>query len=101
MQKALVFGQMSEFLSTVIKSCCANFWGKVTSVSLTINFLAKMSVLFKKNEILGRDVDFSIKCPLLLKVIIFLQNMPIFRNISCLILVKNFNFLGYTILYMC
>ena len=25
MQKVLVFGQMSEFLSTVIKSCRANF----------------------------------------------------------------------------
>ena len=43
--KTLGFGEMSEFLSAVIKSCCANFWCKVTSVSLNINFLAKMSIL--------------------------------------------------------
>ena len=42
MQKVLVFGQVSEFLSTVIVQ---NFGGKVTSVFLNINFCAKLSIL--------------------------------------------------------
>ena len=45
MQKVLVFGQRSEFLSTVIKSSRAKLWGKVTSVFLNINFCAKLSIL--------------------------------------------------------
>ena len=107
MQKALVFGQMSEFLRTVIKSCCANKWGKMTSVSININFLAKMSNLWKKRWNFRRNVDFSIKCPLLLKVIMFLQNMLIFRKMWLFVWrfiyinklsnsgkKKNFNFLG-------
>ena len=48
MQKVLVFGQMSEFLSTVIKSSLAKLWGKVTSVFLNINFCAKMSIFGEK-----------------------------------------------------
>ena len=32
MQKVLVFGQRSVFLSTVIKSSLAKLWGKVTSL---------------------------------------------------------------------
>ena len=57
MQKVLVFGQMSEFLSTVIKSSRAKLWGEVTSVFLNINFCAKLSIFWKKIEIL-RNVDF-------------------------------------------
>ena len=58
MQKVLVFGQMSEFLSTVIKSSRAKVWGKVTSFFHNINFCAKLSIfLGKKIEIL-RYVDF-------------------------------------------
>ena len=53
-------------------------WGKITSVSVNINFGAKMLILCEKNWNFGRNVDFFIKCALLLKVIIFLQNMPIF-----------------------
>ena len=48
MQKVLVFGQRSEFLSTVIKSSRAKLWGKVTSVFLNINFCAKMSIFWEK-----------------------------------------------------
>ena len=48
MQKVLVFGQRSEFLSTVIKSCFAKLWGKVTSVFLNINFCAKQSIFWEK-----------------------------------------------------
>ena len=58
MQKVLVFGQMSEFLSTVIKSSCAKLWGKVTTVFLNINFCAKMSILGKKKLNIVRNVDF-------------------------------------------
>ena len=48
MQKVLVFGQRSEFLSTVIKSSRAKLRGKVTSVFLNINFCAKLNFLGKK-----------------------------------------------------
>ena len=48
MQKVLVFGQMTEFLSTVIKSCRANFGVKWKSVFLNINFCAKIAILEKK-----------------------------------------------------
>ena len=48
MQKVLVFGQRSEFLSTVIKSSRASLWGKVTSVFLNINFCAKLSIFWEK-----------------------------------------------------
>ena len=58
MQKVLVFGQRSEFLSTVIKSSSAKLWGKVTSVFLNINFCAKMSILGGKKLNFVRNVDF-------------------------------------------
>ena len=66
MQKVLVFGQMSEFLSTVIKSSRAKLWGKVTSVFLNINCakLFQTIVLFvqnvfgKKNWNFVRNFDF-------------------------------------------
>ena len=48
MQKVLVFGQRSEFLSTVIKSSRAKLCGKVMSVFLNINFCAKLSILWEK-----------------------------------------------------
>ena len=80
MQKVLVFGQMSEFLSTVIKSSRAKLWGKVTSVFLNINFCARMSILEKKKLNFVRNVDFSNNCALLLKVNFLLENMLIFRK---------------------
>ena len=58
MQKVLVFDQMSEFLRTVIKSCRAKLWSKVTSVFLNSNFCAKMSILGKKKLNFVRNVDF-------------------------------------------
>ena len=59
MQKVFVFGQMSEFLSTVIKSSHAKLWGKVTSVFLNINFLCKtVNFLGKKNWNFVRNFDF-------------------------------------------
>ena len=80
MQKVLVFGQMSEFLSTVIKSSRAKLWGKVTSVFLNINFCAKLSILGKKIEILWEILTFSNNCALLVSVNILLENMLIFRK---------------------
>ena len=87
-------------------------WGKVTSVSVNINFGEKMSILSEKNWNFERNVDFFIKCALLLKMIIFLQNMLIFRKMWFLVWwfvyinkVSNsdqkFNFLGYVNFYMC
>ena len=56
-------------------------WGKKTSVSVNIHFGAKMLILCKKKKWnFERNVDFFIKYALPLKVIIVLQNMPIFRE---------------------
>ena len=57
-----------------------NLGGKVTSVSVIIYFGAKVSILCEINWNFGRNVDFFIKWALLLKVIIFLQNILIFRK---------------------
>ena len=46
MQNASVFGQMSEFLSTVIKNVEQTL-RKSDNVSVNINFVAKMSILCK------------------------------------------------------
>ena len=103
MQKVLVFDQMSEFLRTVIKSCRAKLWSKVTSVFLNSNFCAKMSILGKKNWISWEMLIFSNKCALLLKVNILLENMLIFRKLWLFVWLsiyikklsnsdKNFNF---------
>ena len=40
-----------------------DLWGKVTSVSVNINFGAKMSILCKKCEILGEMLTFSLSVP--------------------------------------
>ena len=53
-------------------------WGKVTSVTVNINFGAKVSILCEKNWNFGRNVDFFIKCALLLKVIIFFCKICLF-----------------------
>ena len=59
MQKVLVFDQMSEFLSTVIKSSRAKLWGKVTSVFLNINFFVQNCQFWgKKNWNFVRNFDF-------------------------------------------
>ena len=60
-------------------------WGKVTNVSVNINFGERMSIFYEKNWNFGRNVDFFIKCALLLKVIIFLQNMLISRKMWFLV----------------
>ena len=52
-------------------------WGKVTIVSVNINFGAKMSILSKKCEILGEMLTFSLSVPYYCKWLL-LQNMPIF-----------------------
>ena len=54
--------------------------GKITSVSVNMNFGAKMLILCEKNWNFGGNVDFFIKCALLLKLTIFLQNVLIFRK---------------------
>ena len=75
-QKHQFLGKWVNFqVSDKIMSC--KLWGKVTSASVNINFGAKMSILCKKCEILGEKLTFSL-CALLLKVIMLLQNIPIF-----------------------
>ena len=83
--KVLVFGQMSEFLSTVIKSSRAKLWGKVTSVFLNINFCAKMSILGEKKLKFWEILTFSNNCALLVSVNILLENMLIFRKFWLLV----------------
>ena len=80
MQKVLVFGQRSEFLSTVIKSSRAKLWSKVTSVFLNINFCAKLSIFWEKKRNFVRNFDFFNNCALLVSVNILLENMLIFRK---------------------
>ena len=90
-QKRQFLGKWVNFqVSDKIMSC--KLLGKVTSVSVNINSGAKMSILCKKNWNFGRNVDFFIKCALLLKVIIFLQNMLIFKTM-CQNLIKKIQFL--------
>ena len=57
MQKVLVFGQMSEFLSTVIKSCRANFGVKWRVFFSTSIFVQKCQFWEKKLNFV-RNVDF-------------------------------------------
>ena len=116
MQKSVSFWANEWILKYMINSCCASKWGKVTSVSLNINFLPKMSILCKKKKKWNfrRNVEFSIKCPLLLKLIIFfckkkcliLEKSDIlceslYTLTNCLILVKkNYNFFGYVLIFI-
>ena len=59
MQKLLVFGQMSEFLSTVIKSSLSKLWGKCNECFSQHQFLCKnVNFLGKKNWNFVRNVDF-------------------------------------------
>ena len=84
-----------------------NLWGKVTSVSVNINFFffAKMSILCEKNEILG-EMTFSLsvhyywKWLSFCKICLFLEICDIlceglYTLRKCQILIKNYNFLGY------
>ena len=80
MQKVLVFGQMSEFLSTVIKSCRANFGVKWRVFFSTTIFVQKCQFWEKKIWISWEMLIFSNNCALLLKVNILLENMLIFRK---------------------
>ena len=85
-------------------------WGKVTSVSVNINFGAKVSILCEKHWNFGRNVDFFIECALLrlpyCKICLFLEKCDflcegLYTSIKCQILIRIFNFFGYDNLYMC
>ena len=102
--KVLVFGQMSVFLSTVIKSCSANFGVKWRVFFSTSIFVQKCQFLGKKNRISWEMLIFSNNCALILKVNILLENMLIFTKIvnlcdclytsrNCWILIKTLIFL--------
>ena len=95
-------------------------WGKITSVSVNINFCAKMlflckNVIFvqKKEWNFERNVDFFIKYALPLKVIIFFAKYAYFSKMWLFLWrfiyinkvtnsdKNNFSFLGYVNLHMC
>ena len=50
MQKVLVFGQRSEFSSTVIKSSLSKLWDKVTSVFLSTSIFVQNCQFFGKKK---------------------------------------------------
>ena len=82
--KSVSFGQRSEFLSTVIKSCRANFGVKWRVFFSTSIFVQKCQFWEKKNWISWEMLIFPNKCALLLKVNILLENMLIFRKFDFL-----------------
>ena len=71
---------MSEFLSTVIKSCRANFGVKWRVFFSTSIFVQKCHCWAKIIEVLWEMLTFWNYCALLLKVNILLENMLIFRK---------------------
>ena len=71
---------MSEFLSTVIKSCRANFGVKWRVFFSTTIFEQKCQFLGKKLKFCEKFWLFSNNCALLVSVNILLENMLIFRK---------------------
>ena len=71
---------MSEFLSTVIKSCRVNFGVKWRVFFSTSIFVQNCQFFGKKIEILWEILTFSNNCALLVSVNILLENMLIFRK---------------------
>ena len=95
---------MSEFLSTVIKSCRANFGVKWRVFFSTSIFVQKCQFWAKIIEVLWEMLTFWNYCALVLKVNILLENMLIFRKFWLFVWMslyikklsksdKNFNFL--------
>ena len=85
---------MSEFLSTVIKSCRANFGVKWREFFSTSIFVQKCQFWTKIIEVLWEMLTFWNYCALLLKVNILLEKHAYFQ--------KNFDFLCeclYTLRY--
>ena len=84
---------MSEFLSTVIKSCRANFGVKWRVFFSTSIFVQKCQFWAKIIEVLWEMLTFWNYCALLLKVNILLENMLIFRKFDflceCLYTLRN------------
>ena len=86
-------------------------WDKVTSVSVNINFGAKMSILCKKCENLGEMLTFSLSVPYYWKWLCYCKICLLFRkcdfcvkvyiHYQCQIMIRNLNFLGYANLCMC
>ena len=105
MQKASVF-LANEWISKFSDEIMSRkLWGKVTSVSVNINFGAKMSILCKKKiEILGEMLTFSLsvhyywKWLSFCKIYLFLEKCDflcegLYTLIKCQIRKKTFNFL--------
>ena len=112
MQKVLVFGQMSEFLSTVIKSCRANFGVKWRVFFSTSIFVQKCQFWEKKNWISWEMLIFQTivhyywKWTSYWKTCLFSENCDflcdcLYTSRNCRILIKTLIFLGNVYLYMC
>ena len=87
-------------------------WGKVTSVSVNINFGARMSMFYEEIEILGEMLTFSLsvhyywKWLSFCKICLYLEKCDflcegLYTLTKFQILIKNFSFLEYVNLCMC
>ena len=87
-------------------------WGKVTSVSVNINFGARMSMFYEKIKILGEMLTFSLsvhyywKWLSFCKICLYLEKCDflcegLYTLTKFQIQIKNFSFLGYVNLCMC
>ena len=87
-------------------------WVKVTSVSVNINFGARMSMFYEKIKILGEMLTFSLsvhyywKWLSFCKICLYLEKCDflcegLYTLTKFQILIKNFSFLGYVNLCMC
>ena len=105
MQKVLVFGQLSEFLSTVIKSCRANFgvkWRVFFSTSIfvqncqfwenkklnfvrNVDFFKQLCTTTESEHLIGKHVYFQ-------KIVTFLCDC-LYTSRNCRILIKTLIFL--------
>ena len=74
-------------------------WGKVTIVSVNINFGAKMSILCKKCEILGEMLTLSLSVHYYWKWLSFCK-ICLFLKQCVKIWSKKLNFLGYVNLFV-
>ena len=112
MQKVLVFGQRSEFLSTVIRSCRANF-----GVKWRVFF--STSIFMQKCQFSEKIIEFREKCWFFQTIVhyywkwtsywkrcLFSENCDflcdcLYTSRNCRILIKLQFFLGNVYLYMC
>ena len=110
--KSVSFGANDWISKFIDKIMLCKLWGKVASVSVNINFGARMSMFYEKMWNFGKNVDFSLSVHyywMLLsfwKICLYLEKCDflcegLYTLTKFQILIKNFSFLGYVNLCMC